>query len=211
MTVEEHPYRDQIIRRASSSDICALVDICREAFPQHLRWQGMRSVARRWWEVAIMSSAAEAWIIQDKDEVVALFLLVSDEIQWSQEKAHRRGPFVLCLISAMCCFVLAGSKALRAMMDHINSHHAQRLTLRDPKPGTRTWIELIAVRTERRGQGFAKCLLRHIETRAKALGKKAICLRTHKCNQVACCLYETMGYQEASVNNGHVIYSKSIS
>ncbi len=211
MTVEEDPYRDQIIRRASSSDICALVDICREAFPQHLRWQGMRSVARRWWEVAIMSSAAEAWIIQVKDEVVALFLLVSDEIQWSQEKARRRGPFVLRFISAMYGFVLAGSKTLRAMMDRINSYHTQQLTLCDQKPGTRIWIELIAIRAEHRGQGFAKYSLRHIETRAKALGRKAICLRAHKFNQEARCLYETMGYQEASVNNVHVKYSKSIS
>jgi len=209
--MEEHPYRDSIIRRASSSDIYALVNICRMAFPRNVRWQGFGSFARRWWEVAIMSSGAEALIIQVNDEVLALCVLVTDEAQWSQEKGQRRGPFVWRFISVMSCPVLAGSKIMRVMMDKIDSHQTQQPAVCDWKPKRRTWIELIAVCTQHRGRGLAKSLLQHCETRTIALGKKAISLRVHKSNKAARCLYKTMGYQETSVSGVDVIYSKLIS
>ena len=79
--MEEHPYRDSIIRCASSSDIYALVNICRMAFPRNVRWQGFGSFARKWWEVAIMSSGAEALIIQVNDEVQALCVLAGFAIR----------------------------------------------------------------------------------------------------------------------------------
>lgn len=211
MANEEHPNRDHIIRRASQSDICALVNICRMAFPRTVRWQSLRSFARRWWEVAVMSSGTEVWVVQINDEVVAFYLIVTDEVQWRREKADRSRPFVLRFISTMYCPVLAGSGILRAIMNKINPRPTQQLILHDRKPETRIWLELLAVGEGHRGQGLAKCLLRHSEARARALGRKAIGLRLYKHNRAARCLYETVGYETVSVNCEDVIYSKLIS
>jgi GNAT superfamily N-acetyltransferase len=211
VTVEKHPSGDQIIRRASRSDICALVNMCRKIFLRDICCQGLRAFARRWWEAAIMSSATELWIMQGNDEVLAFYLLVTDEVQWRREKADRSRPFVLRLISTMCCPVLAGSIILRAIMNNISRRPTQQLILHDRKPETRTWLELLAVGDGHRGQGLAKCLLRHSEARTRALGRKAIGLRLYKHNRAARRLYETVGYQKVSVNCEDVIYSKSIS
>lgn len=208
---EGHHRRDPIIRRALSSDICTFVNICRMAFPGNVRWQSFRSLARRWWQTALTSSGTETWIAEVDNKVLAMCLLVTDEAQWTQDKAHRSESSVLRFIAAASCPVLTGAKVLRAMKDKMDSHQVQPLTLPDRPSETRTWIELIAVCARHRGRGLAKCLLRHCEARTKALGKQAISLRVHKSNQAARGLYKAMGYQEVNVSGVDIVYSKPVS
>ena len=211
INVEESPCHDLKIRRASLSDVHAFVDICRTAFPRNPRWQGLRSLARRWWQTALSSSGTETWIAQIDGEVLAVCLLVTDETRWVQDKARQSRPLALRLVSAASCPVLTGAKILRALKNNMNSHQALPPASSDRKVQTRTWIELIAVAARHRRRGLAKCLLRHCEARTKALGKEAICLRVHKANEAAQGLYETTGYQKVNVNGLDTIYSKLIS
>jgi len=65
------------------------------------------------------------------------------------------------------------------------------------KPETDTlFIYDIEVVAERRGEGFGRSLMEHVEVQGRAMGLSRIELNVHADNEVARSLYESAGYRE---------------
>ena len=65
------------------------------------------------------------------------------------------------------------------------------------KPETDTlFIYDIEVVAERRGEGFGRSLMEHVEVEGRAMGLGRIELNVHADNEVARSLYESAGYRE---------------
>jgi ribosomal protein S18 acetylase RimI-like enzyme len=65
------------------------------------------------------------------------------------------------------------------------------------KPETDTvFIYDIEVVAERRGEGFGRSLMEHVEVEGRAMGLSRIELNVHADNEVARSLYESAGYRE---------------
>jgi len=177
------------MREARVADVEKLAEICKGSFPQTFRWQVGGRLAEEWLHVAIDSQAVEMWVVaEDKNSIAAFCVLVTDEAQWAKEKQLRKGSSMACvycmLMHPWAAFLHARQYLKRQVGWRADSHWRKQM----PKkwgPEVRTWIEVVAVKPDRRGLGLASRLLEQCRVRTEVLGRQAIALRVGSNNSAA--------------------------
>ena len=179
----------RIMRRAILKEIDQLIKICRDSFPRTLRWQLKGNLARRWWKCALVSQAVETWVIEENGYIAGVCVLVTYEPLWAKEKQARRGSIVNVLPSALRHPIVATRFLASVWRDLKKKETIATLCHRQMPvgwdPGMRTWIELIAIRPDRRKRGMAEMLLEHCNRRTRELGRKAVVLHVASDNTPA--------------------------
>jgi len=199
------------MRRASTHDVDALIGICRQGFPDSLRWHGIRSVAVNWWTTAIDTEAAETWVHAPDDVISGVALLVIDRDLWSREGIRRKVGAGRVLASSL----MHPGRAVGVLRKKIVARLAPR---RNPisasttdVPARTAWLEIIAVLPSMRGRGIARRLMEVCEGRTQELGCAAIGLCVDPQNESAIRLYETMGYVRGARTCSGWTYVKRLS
>jgi ribosomal protein S18 acetylase RimI-like enzyme len=200
-------------RRAEYKDMNMLIDICRHSFPGTVRWQSSYTVAKAWWSSAIGSDAVEVWVLSDKEQIDAFLVLVTDEAEWARQKRLRQVSLWYSLSAlrhsavwrhclAMTINAITGFKNVSHVHSEQN-HIGQRVH-------NRIWLELLAVRPNRRGSGLARQLMMCCETRAAQLGRQSVVLRVAHDNVAAKMLYEKQDFILFRSNKQNDLYLKDI-
>lgn len=200
-----------VIRRGTPRDVDALLQICTESFPESIRWQSLRSVGKRWWNVVLRSRAAETWICVVYGQIVSFSVIVVDGTEWATERKERRSSMMTCLFALAVGHKLILPKILKkvrlakiARTDRAHTVDTQAET------GKAFWIELIAVVPHMRGQGLAKKMLLFCESRALELQRRSVGLRVDPANKAACKLYERVGFVRGKHTASGTVYTKVV-
>jgi len=186
-----------VIKRAEICDIGQMIGVCRQAFPRSLLWQNDRRLARQWWNVVLSSKAVENWVLREAGEIVALSVLILDEARWAREQPLRRGPLRARMLAALRHPLLAACRIARLCTSRLKPVSETSYSVQLPTdwgPAMRTWLALIATRSDKRGKGYAGCLLEKCVLRTARLGRRAIALRVACDNTGAKALYKKHGY-----------------
>lgn len=187
----------QIIRHAIREDVDQITVICRRSFPNTFRWKVNGSLARKWFQAAILSRAVEMWVVEENKRIAAICVLVTDEFLWAKEKNVRRGSNMDILYGVLRSPLAASRQACQSLKCVLKRNGKVTLHQQMPDgwaPEIRTWIELIAVRPDRRSEGLAGMFLGHCDVKTQELGRKAIAVRVASENYAAKSLYEKHGY-----------------
>ena len=205
------PDSNSPIRQGTTNDMDALIGICRDSFPDALRWQSIRFLAQRWWSVALNSYFGETWILQTKGQVSGVCVLVIDEVGWAEEKTLRclHRPVQL-LISLMYPHLLATYVRKRREMTRIGLENSIPLEPDSFAKKKRTWIELLAVSSTKRRSGVGRKLLHLCELRTKQIGRSSIGLCVHPRNSAALNFYKACNFKLISITKGGYICGKTI-
>lgn len=198
------------MRLASLGDINSLIRVCRLSFPSSLRWNGVKTVAKKYWSVVLTSRAAETWVLELDGEVSAFCVLITNEKLWAKEKPLRKPALILEFLSLLICPVLVATRIRKRLVEELERKRAPSATKIAQIPNPKTWIELIAVLPMMRNRGFAKRLLRLCEARTLELGRAAIGLRVDATNEPAVRLYETLGYVRTVLTRSGCFYAKAV-
>ncbi len=178
-------------RRAELADLAALLAICRASFPRSPRWNGPRAFAGRWWQSALTSAAAEVWLGELGGRSAGFCVLVTNECRWQVERPTRCGGWrSYAWAAAMHPLALlpAARFAWRGLTARLEPAGAKR------RPVPRTWLELIAVGPEFRGQRLAQQLLDVCAARTRRLQRQAIALLVEPENRAARTAYQRSGF-----------------
>jgi len=200
-----------VIRRGTLDDTDALLRICAESFPDSIRWQSLRSVGERWWNVVLRSRAAETWVCVVDDQVVSFSVIVVDGTEWVAEGKERRSSLMTCL-----CALSAGHKLIlpkilkKVRLAKIVCTGRARTIHARAETGKAFWIDLIAVVPHMRGQGLAKKMLLFCESRALELQRRSVGLRVDPANKAACKLYERVGFVRGKHTVSGTVYTKVV-
>jgi ribosomal protein S18 acetylase RimI-like enzyme len=183
------------LRRADARDVDTLITICQRGFPNALRWQVAGGPARSYWEAALPSGSCETWVSVHKDRVQGFVVLVTDEGAWSAQRhadGHRPRRW---LPAALRHPWRVASHLLHRLRRRRRPRESNQLPsiARTPQ-AERTWVELIAVNPQHRGQGVAADLLEQAETRTRQLNRHAIQLSVEATDGVAIRRYASSGY-----------------
>lgn len=202
---------DTAIRKATLEDIGHLLLVCRCCFPDSLRWLS-KKLGQRWWKENLLGDASVTWVAEDSGGIVAFCLLVTDEAAWSGRKKCW-STSIPDLLGAFLFHPIAASLGVRQKLKACGKRVQPAIHVQEAQwfsPGSRTWIELIAVDPCRRKQGIAAMLLKHCERTTKELRRKALALRVSSENIPAKCFYESHGFvRYLSDANGH-LYMKCV-
>ncbi len=198
------------IRPVSTADVSTLVDVCRGSFPLSFRWQGLRTVAERWWRAAIATPAAETFVFECGGIVHGFCILVTDAKLWADQKAHREASLLPAVLSVLACptAVLARVREKLAAAWRRNPPCAGQGGCQGES--ARTWIELIVVGPDMRGCGVARMLLEACEIRTAELEGKTIGLSVAAGNDPAIRLYEASGYVRTFATRSLCVYVKTL-
>lgn len=208
---ESSPTRRQCVRRASVRDVDALIEICRQGFPDSLRWHGVRPVAVNWWRAAIDTEAGETWVYAPDDVVFGFSLLITDRELWSREATRRRAGFGCALASLLMHPVRAVAVLRKRIVAALAKRRNQVRASTTDVPSRTTWLELIAVSPSMRGRGVARRLLEVCDDRTLEAGCTAIGLCVDTQNESAIRLYEAIGYVRGPLTGSGWSYVKSLS
>ena len=183
------------VRRLKHDDIDILINICRKSFPDGIRGQNPRFLARRWWRDALSSASSETWVCSVGGEVAGFVILVTDNIMYAREKRKRSSSFFVRVCTAITCPRLLLWRFFKKMATcrWFHKHHVNS-TRNDPTLDNCAWIEPIAVSPHMRRQGIAKKLLQHCENRALELKRSAIKVGVELQNKPTIELYKKSGF-----------------
>jgi len=188
----------------------ALLYICRECFPDSLRWQSPRSLGRKWWDATLTSSSSETWVCLKNGEIAGFCVLITDEDEEVKVGQQRNGSFFDRLFAVATHPKLAFfkiQKKIKAVMATAGNHSEPKATHSriDENP---VWLGLIAVSLSMRGKGLAKQMLYFCGDRAFQLNRHVIKLRVDPDNKPARSLYERTGFVCTSQTSVDCIYTK---
>ena len=165
-------------------------------------------MGQAWWMAVLRCSPriAESWVMASPDGgVVAVCVLVIDEVDWKLQRRSRRGPWTVRCFSAVLCPILA-LRAFAARPGGMKSGSTPPVGVRN-----RTWLEMLAVSPDRQGRGLAKRLLDLCEDRTMKMGRRGICLRVETQNVRARRLYEKRGFLSYAEDETAAYYAKFLS
>jgi len=208
MNISQICQGDIAIRRANKADVASLLNICRRSFPYDILYQGVRWHRENWWQVAIISEAADTYVIERDSRIVAFALLVKNEDMWNKERKKRHNLFVVRFLSRIVCPMLAAAEIHRKLKNLLSGTEKYLLKPSVKRSYHRTWLELLAVLPEERGQGIAKRLIQECESLTKAMGREAIELMVSSTNLPAIKWYEKMGYEKIATSSEYEFYVK---
>lgn len=210
MITPRQPDSAVILRRTIPDDAPALARICRDSFPNTLRWQASRAGAESWWSRVIDEPSAEVWSAATGGRVAGLLLAVVDEPAWSRARRAFR-PSRPRDAAALAARPLTMWRVLRhlALPPRVDDGRSVTREKNEVKP-PRLWIELIAVDPASRGAGIARRILDLAEHRAAIEDRPEIRLRVDRANSGAIRLYERAGYTVVSVAPRALIMRKAV-
>jgi len=181
-------------RLAQNEDLDQIAKICQQSFTESLLWQS--KMARNWWQTVINTSAAESWVLIEKNEIVAICLLIVDENQWNNLGAPQRGPLLKHCLAALCHPIIVG-KWLKTTINQRKNKNIKPVDHQNmPEgwgPAMRIWVELVAIGLEHRGKGIPKIILQKCADRARQLNRIATALRVDIENKHAVCAFKKYG------------------
>ncbi|MCK5605683.1 GNAT family N-acetyltransferase [Candidatus Pacearchaeota archaeon] len=189
--------RGSLIRQAGCEDMDQLVETCRLSFPQSLRWQSDKLLARQWWEVVLVSQAAKTWVVEEDGVITAFCILIDEEDIWAKERFLRRRSIAMYILSALRHPLVTACRVGQAWRCFVKRNRSPVFHKQMPAEWNskmRTWIGLVAVRPHRRNAGLAGMLLEYCDYETKELGRRGIALRVVSGNTAAKFLYEKHGY-----------------
>jgi ribosomal protein S18 acetylase RimI-like enzyme len=208
MTVSRTPQGNITIRRADKADVAQLLYICRRSFPDDILYQGVRWHAENWWQTAIMSEAADTYVLEHDNLVVAFAVLVKNEELWKKERKQRHGSFVTHLLSRLVCPMLAAAEIRIKIKDMMNTIKTRSRESPARKQYHQTWLELLAVLPEERRRGIATRLIQECESRTISMDREAIGLIVPKIELPAIQLYKKIGYEKVGRSLKYEFYLK---
>ncbi len=199
------------LHQATTHHIEQLSVMCRTCFPYELRWQYGGSFAHDWWDYVRKSQTNETWVSLRDSIVCGFVVLVIDEQGWKEEHLLRRGS-----TSQRCTAILrhplVTSRYLLKKLKHqpSSSNHYHLNTSQTTPQKQRTWIELIAVSPEFRGQSIGAQLLEHAELRTQQLNRHAVQLTVENENHPAVHRYAESGYGLVHQSEDSMILGKQL-
>lgn len=209
MILGDESSSNKLIRRATQSDVDALLNICRKSFPKSLRWQSPRSLGRKWWDIVLALSSSETWVCSENREITGFCVLITDEDEEAKSGGQRNGSFFDRLFAVVTHPKLSFfklQKKVRAIMSAVSNHSKPKVAhSRTENP---IWLGLIAVTPHKRGTALAKHMLCFGENRASQLNRHVIKLRVDPDNKPAQSLYERVGFVCTSQTSVDCIYTK---
>lgn len=148
------------VRPAKTEDIDALVDICRKGFPDLVRWQIPRFLAKKSWEHILSSAVAETWVFSVDSKVAGLVTLILNAPVFTYEKRHFDGGTLRKFCFYLLCPKLFFHKTLRKIHLFISKSNKKKYTRQNNSNSMNyAWIEPIAVAPDMRKKGIATRLL----------------------------------------------------
>ena len=199
------------IRPAETEDIDALVDICRKGFPDLVRWQIPRFLAKKSWEHILSSAVAETWVCNSGDQVAALVSLVSNMVVYQSEKHPPNMSRIKKLYFHLLCPKLLVKKLLRKICRFFSGSTMITSLGRNQSETTNfAWIELIAVAPDMRKKGMATRLLELCYERTVQLKIDGMKLTVEPDNIAAHNLYKGFGFHCTSQGGDTDIYTMKI-
>ncbi|MHC4742633.1 MAG: GNAT family N-acetyltransferase [Planctomycetota bacterium] len=198
-----------IIRRACQDDMHTLLYICRETFPESLRWQSPRFLGRKWWDGTLRSGLSETWILLKNGEAAGFCVLTTDlkeDLQGLRSRGVSPVDKLLAVLThpkvAFFRIVKRIRSAITVSRSNLKSVFAH--TRADDNP---VWLDLIGVVPRRRGQGIAKQMLRFCSSRISQLQRGVLKLRVDSDNLPARRLYERVGFVCTSQKGADCVYT----
>lgn len=201
------------VRSAVAADCGELKQLCRENFPDSLRWQSDR-LAQKWWDAALSSEAVRTWVCQCDGRVAAFCVQVVDERKWAEERARRKRTIREQLLCSTVHPII-GFRDIRRLVSGILVTNEQSIIVDSVPPVdwtslTRTWVELLAVKREYMRRGIARILLEYCDSHTRQLGRDAIALLVDTDNPRAIALYESQGYTYVSTKMNRHLFAKKL-
>jgi ribosomal protein S18 acetylase RimI-like enzyme len=163
---------------------------------------------KNWWQVAIISEAVDTYVVERDSRIVAFAVLVKNEDMWRKERKKLRKLLVFRFLSCIVCPMLAAATIRRKLKGLLSGTKKYLLKHSVKRSYHRTWLELLAVLPEERGQGIAKRLLQECESVTKDMGRDAIGLMVPTTNLSAIRLYDKIGYNKIGKSSENEIYLK---
>jgi ribosomal protein S18 acetylase RimI-like enzyme len=197
------------MRRGTPDDVDALIDICRDSFPESLLWTGTVFSARKWWMSAIASDSCETWICLIGVKIAGFCILITATLAWESERSDRDMNLFARLLAASVSPGFVMRRIWKKIIAVRTASVNESLSATSYKEnGSDAWIGLIAVAPQMRRQGLARKMLQFCEERTLQLNRKAIKLVVLPDNRPACLLYKEKGFiRTACIPTGHV-YTK---
>ncbi len=201
---ESSPY---ILRQATLNDMEALLAICREGFPNSMRWRGRKCPGEKWWQLVLTCSGAEAWVFRREGCVVGVMAFISNLEEWNAKLKKTRSPILrlLTIIRRPGLVVRRVHKKLSCLQNSTGSSVKAKDIYVDPRK--LIWMEIMTVLSAHRRQGLARRLIECCQERTIELKRDAIKLNIVP-NPSVEKLFESMGYIRTNRGRSGYIYTK---
>lgn len=188
-----------------------LCDLCRSCFPSELRWQLGGSLAQNWWDTVRKLPTCETWVSIRDNIVCGFVVLVIDEPGWAASASMRSGSTRQRCIAILKHPWITTRHLINKRKRHFAPVKQYNLIVSQKTPQEqRTWVELIAVAPEYRGQGVGARLLKHAEFRTQQLNRQAVQLTVGNANHPAVYRYAQSGYGLVHQSDDSMILGKRL-
>ena len=181
-------------RKAESRDIEELIDISRKCFPEAVRWQIPRILARRRWGKILKSQIADTWVCYLNERVAGYVILIKDNNATIAKHCHYDRHLLGRIIYLLLCPQLIFKKLARKIRVIRNKNIIIPKIQDGEKLQNYTWVDSIGVRPEMRKKGVARKLLNICKNRTLELEKEGIKLSVETKNIAAKNLYQDFGF-----------------
>jgi len=198
-------------REMTVEDISNVLLICRESFPNSIRWHYSLEMGVKWLQTIIESNSVEKFVIARQDQICGFCILVTNIEGFNKLKsvlkinnyeipkiAYKKSRLVLIQIKKRIKNFITFHKSIKKNQDKKSSNRGI------------AWIEMIAISKKYRRMGLSKMLFMWAERTCTESGKRKIGSTIQDENIASIMMHKKFGFKLDSCSKSGMIYVKKL-
>lgn len=196
--------RDRL-RSATVEDIESLIVICRECFPESLRWRSPARLGVRWWERVLSCHEMETALFARDGEILGFIVVVSPSNENSLASVSSHGWVSIARVEACLRHPILAFRKVIGQLITRSMKRGGRVADEGIDTGEFCWIELLGVCSKARGTKIGYKLLDWCSSYVTESGAQGVRLSVRSDNMRARRFYENAGFTCLSRGNDALV------